>query len=207
MIATPDESVRSPLKAWVRALERTSAVGRDPSVTLPVLIERLAGRFADAPALIGSEGTLGYRELAAAANRYARWGLARGLAPGDVVCLLMKNCPQYLAIWLGLSRIGATVALINSNLTGEPLAHALGIVAPRHVIVGAELSRALAAVGSRLAAGVGCSAHGPGAHDLPRLDLEVAGLPGEPLRPAERAPPALSTSTPPAPRACRRPPS
>src|SRR5205085_1708598 len=83
------------------------------------------------------------------------------------------------------------VALINSNLTGEPLAHALGIVAPRHVIVGAELSRALAAVRSRLAAGVGCSAHGPGAHDLPRLDLEVAGLPGEPLRPAERAPPAL----------------
>ena len=106
----------------MRALERTAAVGRDPSVTLPVLIERLAGRFADAPALIGSEGTLGYRELAAAANRYARWGLARGLAPGDVVCLLMKNCPQYLAIWLGLSRIGATVALINTNLTGEPLA-------------------------------------------------------------------------------------
>ncbi|TLZ36052.1 MAG: long-chain-acyl-CoA synthetase [Gammaproteobacteria bacterium] len=192
MIATPDESVRSPLKAWVRALERTAAVGRDPSVTLPVLIERLAGRFADAPALIGSEGTLGYRELAAAANRYARWGLARGFAPGDVVCLLMKNCPQYLAIWLGLSRIGATVALINTNLTGEPLAHALGIVAPRHVIAGAELSRALAAVRSRLAAGVGCSAHGPGAHDLPRLDLEVGGLPGEPLRPAERAPPALA---------------
>src|SRR5205807_6654797 len=115
-----------------------------------------------------------------------------GFAPGDVVCLLMKNCPQYLAIWLGLSRIGATVALINTNLTGEPLAHALGIVAPRHVIVGAELSGALAAVRSRLAAGVGCSAHGPGAHDLPRLDLEVGALPGEPLRPAERAPPALA---------------
>src|SRR5437879_12123110 len=110
MIATPDESVRSPLKAWVRALERTSAVGCDPSVTLPVLIERLAGRFADAPALIGSEGTLGYRELAAAANRYAPWGLARGLAPGDVVCLLMKKRPQDLARRRGLTGLRATDA-------------------------------------------------------------------------------------------------
>jgi fatty-acyl-CoA synthase len=191
MMATPDESMRSPLKAWVRALERTAAIGRDPSLTLPVLIERLAGRFADAPALIGPEGTLSYRALAAAANRYARWGLARGLAPGDVVCLLMKNCPQYLAIWLGLGRLGVTVALINTNLTGEPLAHALGIVAPRHVIAGAGLCEALAAVRARLA-GVGCSAHGPGAHGLPRLDLEVADLPGEPLSPGERAPPALA---------------
>src|SRR5437667_135571 len=97
MIATPDESVRSPLKAWIRALERTAAVGRDPSVTLPVLIERLAGRFADAPALIGSEGTLGYRELAAAANRYARWGLARGFAPGDGLCLPAERAPPALA--------------------------------------------------------------------------------------------------------------
>src|SRR5438270_13267054 len=109
MIATPDESVRSPLKAWVRALERTAAVGRDPSVTLPVLIERLAGRFADAPALIGSEGTLGYRELAAAANRYARWGLARGFAPVYCVCLLLTKCPQFLEILLVLIRLGATV--------------------------------------------------------------------------------------------------
>lgn len=192
MTATDDESIRSPLKAWVRALERTAAIGRDPSLTLPVLIERLAGRFADAPALIGSEGSLSYRELAAAANRYARWGLARGLAPGDIVCLLMKNCPQYLAIWLGLSRIGVTVALINTNLTGELLAHALGIVAPRQVIAGAELWGALAAVRGQIAAGIGCSAYGPGAHDLPRLDLETAGLPGEALSPAERAPPALA---------------
>ena len=192
MIATPDESTRSPLKAWVRALERTAAIGRDPSLTLPVLIEWLAGRFADAPALVATEGTLSYRELAKAANRYARWGLARGLAPGDVVCLLMKNCPQYLAIWLGLSRIGVTVALINTNLTGELLAHALRIVAPRHVIAGAELFGTLAAVRGQIAAGIGCSAYGPGAHDLPRLDLETAGLPAEPLGPAERAPPALA---------------
>jgi fatty-acyl-CoA synthase len=192
MTATHDESMRSPLKAWVRALERTAAIGRDPSLTLPVLIERLAGRFGSAPALVGAGGALSYRELAMAANRYARWGLARGLAPGDVVCLLMKNCPEYLAIWLGLSRIGVAVALINTNLTGELLAHALGVVGPRQVIAGAELCGALAAVQGKLSRSVGCFAHGAGSgHDLPRLDLEIAGLPGEALRATERAPPAL----------------
>jgi fatty-acyl-CoA synthase len=193
MTATEDESIRSPLKAWVRALERTAAIGRDPSLTLPVLIERLAERLGSAPALIGADGGLSYRELAVAANRYARWGLARGLAPGDVVCLLMKNCPEYLAIWLGLSRIGVTVALINTNLTGELLTHALGVVAPRQVIAGAELCRALAAVQGKLSRSVGCFAHGADSgHDLERLDLEIAGLPGEALRATERAPPALA---------------
>src|SRR2546429_7926229 len=102
MIATPDESVRSPLKAWVRALERTAAVGRDPSVTLPVLIERLAGRFADAPALIGSGGTLGYTELAAAADRHARLGPGRGRPPGEGGCPLIEKMPQYPALLRGL---------------------------------------------------------------------------------------------------------
>jgi fatty-acyl-CoA synthase len=185
--------MRSPVKVWVRALERTAAIGRDPSLTLPLAVERLAGRLGSAPALIASDRALNYRELTAAANRYARWGLAHGLAPGDVVGLLMKNCPEYVAIWLGLTRIGVTVALINTNLTGRLLAHALGIVAPRQVIAGSELCGALAAVRGELSRSAGCFAHGPaGGHDLPRLDLEVAGLRGEPLHPAERAPPALT---------------
>jgi fatty-acyl-CoA synthase len=125
MAAHSDENKRAPLKAWVRALERTAAIERDRSLTLPVLIDRLAERFGEAPALVGADASLSYRQLAAACNHYARWGLTRGLSRGDTVCLLMANCPDYLAIWLGLSRIGATVALINTNLRGELLAHSL----------------------------------------------------------------------------------
>src|SRR5579864_6218580 len=102
MTASRDESTGSPLKAWVRALERTSAIGHDPTLTLPALIDRLADRYGEAPALIGPETRLSYRALAEASHRFARWGLAQGLAHGEVVCLLMKNCPEYLAIWLGL---------------------------------------------------------------------------------------------------------
>ena len=45
MAVQADENKRSPLKAWVRALERTAPIGRDRSLTLPALIGQLAERF------------------------------------------------------------------------------------------------------------------------------------------------------------------
>ena len=40
----------------------------------------------------------------------------------------MTNRPEYLAIWLGISRVGAVVALLNINLTGPSLAHCIDVV-------------------------------------------------------------------------------
>jgi fatty-acyl-CoA synthase len=191
MAARGGENKRSPLKAWVRALERTAAIERDRTLTLPALIGRLGERFGDAPALVSVDAALSYRGLAAACNRYARWGLSRGLAPGEVVCLLMANCPDYMAIWLGLSGIGVTVALINTNLSGELLAHSLRLVGPRYVIAGATLSAAVAEVRAQLGADVECWVHGAGGAELPRLDVAIAAFPGEALAPHEARAPLL----------------
>jgi fatty-acyl-CoA synthase len=192
MTASRDERTGSPLKAWVRALERTGAIGRDPTLTLPALIDVLAERYGEREALVGPETRLSYRALAEASHRFARWGLAQGLAHGDVICLLMKNCPEYLAIWLGLSHIGITVALINTNLTGESLRHSIGIVTPRHVIAGKEHGEALAAALDGLGDGVGRWALGAGEHGLRRLERETEGLSGAPLTATERTPAKLS---------------
>src|SRR5215469_2139170 len=192
MAAQSLENKRSPLKAWMRALERTAPIERNRFLTLPVLIGRLAERFGDAPALVSKDAVLSYRSLAAACHRYARWGLARGLGPGDTVCLVMANCPDYLAIWLGLSGIGATVALINTNLRGELLAHSLNLVAPRHVIAGSSLAEAVRAVRPLLAPGVECWMSGAGGGDLPRLDEAIAELPGDALLDGEVRAPSLA---------------
>jgi len=181
--------MRSPAKAWLRALEATAPIERGQAPILPLLIDTLAERFETAPALLGREVSLSYRALAQAVSRYARWGLAQGLTAGDVVCLLMGNCPDYLAIWLGLTRIGVTVSLLNTNLTGELLAHAIRVVAPRCVLVGAALAAALE--GARLPSTVSCWAHGAGEADLPRLDLEAARLPADRLSEAEAPAPSL----------------
>ena len=192
MAAHRDENKRSALKTWVRALERTAAIERNRALTLPALIDRLGERFGDAPALLSVDAQLSYRELAAACHRYARWGLARGLSRADTVCLVMANCPDYMAIWLGLSAIGATVALINTNLRAALLAHALNLVAPRVIIVDASLSEAIGAVRPLLHPAVECWLSGAAQAGLPRLDEELAKLPGEPLRVSElAAPPTL----------------
>jgi fatty-acyl-CoA synthase len=140
----PDADSRFARDAWIRALTRTADLEADPLFTLPVLVEELARREATAPALASPGNCLSYGDLAARAARYSRWGLARGLGGGGVAALVLGNCADYVAVWLGLTRIGAAVALINTQISGAALAHSLAAVAPRLVIAGAEHAPALA---------------------------------------------------------------
>jgi fatty-acyl-CoA synthase len=174
-------------EAWIRALERTAAIDQ-LGITLPGLIDRLAHQFGAAPALVSTEATLSYRELAIRCNQYSRWGLAQGLNAGDSVCLMMANCAEYMAIWLGLTRIGAVVALINNNLAGDGLTHSINIVVPRAVIVGGDAASRLIAVRARLPASVACRVHGHSTLDLAPLVPEVARFSGDELRDSESAP-------------------
>jgi fatty-acyl-CoA synthase len=138
-----DAAAARSLKAWMRALERTAPLERQPLRTLPLVIDELAVRFGAAPALTSAQERMSYTELAARANQYAHWAMAQDLRSGDVVCLLMPNCPEYLAAWLGISRVGIAVALLNTNLTGSLLAHSIRIVAPKHLIAHERLASAL----------------------------------------------------------------
>jgi fatty-acyl-CoA synthase len=127
-------------KAWLRALEMTARLEDDPSRTFPAVIEELGMRFGEAPALIGPGYTLSHAGLAARANRIARWALAQNIRKGDTVCLLLSNSPDYLAIWLGLTRIGGIAALLNTNLTGEALAHSIAVAKPKHIIAAQSMA-------------------------------------------------------------------
>ncbi|MEA3198004.1 MAG: fatty-acyl-CoA synthase, partial [Gammaproteobacteria bacterium] len=177
--------------AWIRALERTASIER-LGLTLPVLIGRLAQEFGAAPALASTEATLSYRELALRCNRYARWGLAQGMKPGDTVALMMPNCAEYMAIWLGLTRIGAVVALVNNNLAGDPLVHSINIVSPRAIIVGSDVASRLIDVRARLGRDMPCWVHGHSTHDLAPLAPDLARFADDELREHECAPPPVN---------------
>jgi fatty-acyl-CoA synthase len=127
---------------WIRALQATSTIAANPTRLLADIVDELALAHTEDKALVSSAHSLSFSELADEANRYSRWGLER-LGRGDVVCLLMPNRPQYIAIWLGITRVGGIVALINTSLVGTSLAHAIESVAPKHVIVASELHQQL----------------------------------------------------------------
>jgi len=143
MAATDASKDGSASRAWLRALEMTAHIEDAPARTLPVVVDELGARFADAPALIGQGESFSHAQLAARMNRYARWALEKGIGKGDCVALLLPNRPDYLAAWLGLTRIGAVVALINTNLRGQALAHAIAAAKPRLLIAAGDLSAAL----------------------------------------------------------------
>src|SRR5439155_649203 len=136
----------SSAKAWARALELTAPIVQRPDRILPTVIEELAEQFGSAPALLSDRECLTYRALAERSSRYARWAIQQGLAKGDVVCLLMPNRPEYMAIWLGITRVGGVVALVNTNLAGPSLAHCINTAAPAPLIVAAEPIHQLTAV-------------------------------------------------------------
>jgi fatty-acyl-CoA synthase len=67
-----------------------------------------------------------------------------------VVALLMENRPEFLATWAGLAKLGVITALLNTNLTGKALRHALAASKARHLVVGSECLDRLASTASDL---------------------------------------------------------
>ncbi len=171
--------------AWVRALGAVS--GLADGGTLPQRLPALAERFGPRPALLSEAASLTYGGLLARANQYGRWALQQGLRPGEAVCLLMPNCPEYAAAWLGISGVGGVVALLNTGLRQAALAHAIAVVAPRHVLADASLAEAVEAVRPSLPPGAQCWMHGADREGWPRIN--VAALPDGP---AAEHPPTLA---------------
>ncbi|MGA2133196.1 MAG: long-chain-acyl-CoA synthetase [Bryobacteraceae bacterium] len=178
----------STAKAWLRALELTASMARKPDRILPAVIDERAAQFGEAPALLSGRECLTYRALAERSNQYARWALDQGLAKGEVVCLMMQNRPEFLAIWLGITKIGGVVALLNTNLTGSSMAHSIATVAPKHIIVAADLAGALAKALPELPQSLTAPTtwvHGDGDSSFRRMDSDVERLSGRNLSGSE----------------------
>jgi fatty-acyl-CoA synthase len=136
----PKQAKPSPAKSWLKAIERTSRIDADPQRLFADIIDSFAARQPEHPALLSDAMTLSYAELAERINRYARWALRAGIKKGDTVCLFLPSSPDYVAAWLGISRIGCVAALINIKLIGTSLAHCVNIAKADHVILAAGLA-------------------------------------------------------------------
>jgi fatty-acyl-CoA synthase len=169
-----------------RTLRMTTHIARNPTRTFSRVVDELAAQHGDAPALLSDRECFSYRELAERSNRYARWALAQGLVKGDTVCLLMPNRPEFLALWLGITRVGGVVALLNTNLTGHALAHCINVVTPKHVVVAAELLAPLETARPHLTGTATWWLHGEARANLARLDREIEGFSGNMLTGSEQ---------------------
>ena len=120
----------SAAKSWLKAIELTSRIEADPHRLFADVVEDWSERQPDRPALISETETFSYRALAERINRYARWALSAGIEAGDTVCLMMSSRPDYIAAWLGITKIGGVAALINTKLVGLSLSHCINVAEP-----------------------------------------------------------------------------
>lgn len=166
------------LKAMIRFARRVMPVAEDSSITGADLVEGWAARTPDKEALVFEGRSYTYADYNAEGNRWAHWARAQGLEKGDVVALLMENRPEYLFASLGLQKIGVTIALINTNLVGQALAHSVNIAGAKAMILGAELAQNYESAKDLLEGGLSVWGQGgvyPGTWDLD------AALPAHPV--------------------------
>ena len=161
----------------------TTPIAKNPTRVFPVVIDELAEKYGDAPALISDRERFSYRDARRARQPLRALGAAaRTSHKGETVCLLMPNRPEYMAAWIGITSAGGVVALINTNLVGPSLAHCIDIVAPKHVVVAAELADVFATARPLLKTRPKIWSHGAERRHSRASTREIDALPGHRAR-------------------------
>ncbi|WP_298163615.1 long-chain-acyl-CoA synthetase [Brevundimonas sp.] len=124
-----------------RLLKRIKPIALDSNVLVCDDFEEAVDKFSENIALQDEHRSLTYRDLDGMANRYAHWARSRNLRRTDVIGLVMTNRAEYIAAWMGFSKAGIATALINTNLTGQALAHCLNIAGVAVVVADEETWR------------------------------------------------------------------
>jgi len=125
-----------------RKLDRQAAAAgtHTPSqpYTLADRFEERAEKQPDKTFLVYQNQSITYGELNRHANRIAHTAQVAGLKKGDVAALMMDNRPEFFYTYVGLSKLGVTVALLNTHAREQALAHALATTNSRCLYVGSE---------------------------------------------------------------------
>jgi len=190
VIEQPTDSPRlrgkpSAAKSWLKAIELTSRIEANPQRLFADVVEEWSAQQPERPGLISDMQTFSYRTLAERVNRYARWALSAGIKAGDTVCLFMPGRPDYIAAWLGISKVGGVVALINTKLVGSSLSHCINVAAADHVILAHDLAPLFETAAPRLNRAPKIWLHGSDAYEA-GIDAALDRLDGSPLTPGER---------------------
>ncbi len=114
--------------------------------SIALQVEDNAERFGQRSAVVFEGRELNWQEFNALANQYAHTLKSEGVTRGDTVSVIMENRIEFLALIVGVNKLGATAALINTNLQGRPLTHCITVTESKKCVFGSEVADAMAEV-------------------------------------------------------------
>src|SRR6195952_3319315 len=97
-----------------------------------------ARRYPDKRALVDADRSLTWSQVDERARRLASVLTSRGLAPGDRVMVLARNCIEWPEISFGLAKAGLIAVPVNIRLAPDEVAHVREDCEARAVIIHAD---------------------------------------------------------------------
>jgi len=99
------------------------------------VFRNLAKKHPNKACILFEDQTWTYQDIEDYSNQIANLFLNKyNLRKGDCVALFMENKPEYVGIWLGLSKLGVIAALINTNLRTDSLLHSINVAKAKVLI-------------------------------------------------------------------------
>jgi acyl-CoA synthetase (AMP-forming)/AMP-acid ligase II len=164
-----------------------------PDLTLPQFVLGSAYRRGSKRALVDAStgDELSYVELADAVREAGAGLSARGVRPGDVLALCAPNCIEFAVAWYAAASIGAIVATVNPQYTGDEISRQLRQTGARWLVATSGLvEQKLHAVIPETAIAETFVIGEPVAGTLPFGSLRAAAPP--PVAPAQATPGSAS---------------
>ena len=115
----------------------------DTADSLGHRLEHNAVTFPERDALYFEGQSLTWKAFNERVNQVAHALTEQGVSAGSSVSLMMQNRIEFLICLLAVNKLGAVTGLINTNLTGRPLAHCINVTESSKCIVGEEVAQAL----------------------------------------------------------------
>ena len=124
------------LSSFKLKLDKTTKNG----VTVAGFFQQTVAKHPQKTAFIFEQKTWTFQDVEDYSNRIANYFKSQGYKKGHVVALFLESCPEFVCIWLGLSKLGVITALINTNLRLNSLRHCITVADVRAIIFGTDLS-------------------------------------------------------------------
>jgi len=110
-------------------------------MTIAWWVERWSDLHPNKPAILFEDKAITYSELHKRANRTSCWLQSLGIEKGDRVAVMLRNCPEFIELYLACSRLGAIFVPINFRMATPEVDYMLNNCGPRLFVFHGDFSK------------------------------------------------------------------